>query len=367
MRRLRARIIISLRENRIALAFVVLWLSVHAVLFARGHPPLETILVVLGIVRDASFWGAIYQPFTEFVVFGAIMAMVVSNITRRYRPEATARLLAGEASDHVVIVGYTHLGERIRDAMVERGEEVVVVDQDRARVEGLSPLVIGDPRDPEVLDAAAIEDARVVAVTADEVEIAAVVARLVRMKNPSCELILRCPDDGVGEVLAKTHGAKIVSTSRIVADHVVAAAMKRGDRRAAIVGDNNIGKRVARELGARGVATTLLPLSDDPPIDAADLVLIADDDLGKNLVRIDRIRRRLPHARIVCRAFHEQAADILTKPPFRAEVLSSSRLALDALLRSGVFSGKNVANDRTGSRPLRRRASLLGRNAEEAG
>lgn len=330
--------VIALRENAVALAFVAAWMAVNTAVFLRGHPPALAAQIVIGIVRAEGLWGAIYQPFTQVVVFGVVMAMVVSNITRRYRPEATARLLAGEARDHVVVVGYTHLGERIREAMVERSVEVVVVDDDRARVESICPLVIGDPRAESTLEAAAIERARVVAVTHDEVEVVAVVARYVRMRNPSCELILRCPDDDVGEVLARTYRARVVSTSRLVAEHVCLAAAKRGDRRAVVLGENNIGRRVLRGLTERGVQTTLLPLSDDPPVEGADLVVIADDDLGKNLVRADRIRDRAPHARIVCRAFHEEAAEILTKPPFRCEVLSSSRLAVDALLQSGVFS-----------------------------
>src|SRR5438105_2682195 len=97
MRQLRARVVIAVRENRLALAFVMVWLSFNAVFFARSNDALATVQIVIGAIRASGVWGAIYQPFTEFVVFGAVMALVVNNITRRYRPEATARLLAGEA------------------------------------------------------------------------------------------------------------------------------------------------------------------------------------------------------------------------------------------------------------------------------
>lgn len=357
MRRLRARLVIAFTQNRLALAFIALWMACNALLFARGRTAIETFEVLIGLTRADGLWGHIYQPFTTVVVFGVIVSMVVSNVTRRHRPELTARLLAGEARDHVVVVGYTHLGERIHDAMAELGEEVVVVDDQNERVSSLlhdeAPLVLGDPRDPETLAAASIERARVVAVTADEIEIAAVVAEHVRAINPACELILRCPDDDVGDVLARAHRARIVSTSRLVADHVRSAAVRRGDKRAVILGENNIGKRVARALSERGIVTTLLPLSDDPPVDGADLVVIADDDLGKNLIRVDRIRDRAPHARIVCRAFHEQAAAILTKPPFKCEVLSSSRLAVESLLAAGALGRAKVLKPRLASATTR--------------
>ncbi len=341
MRRLRARIVIAITQNAIALAFVAVWMAGNALLFAPGHTPFETFELLLGLTWQDSAWGRIYQPFTQVVVFGVVVSMVVSNVTRRHRPEATARLLAREARDHVVVIGFTHLGERIYDAMVERGDEVVVVEQKREKVESLlhdeAPLVLGDARDEDTLAAAAIARARIVAVTADEVEVAAVVARHVRAKNPGCTLILRCPDDDVGDVLARAHRATIVSTSKLVADHVRAAAVRRGDRRAVVLGDNNIAHRVARSLAERGIEVTSLPC-DAPNLPNADLVVIADDDLGKNLIRVDRIRDRLPHARIVCRAFHEQAAEILGQPPFKCEVLSSSRLALEWLLESGALA-----------------------------
>lgn len=132
-------------------------------------------------------------------------------------------------------------------------------------------------------------------------------------------------------------GALDAAGTKIVAEHICAAAVRRGDRRAVVLGDNSIGRRVARSLTERGVEVALLPLTDDPPVPSAELVVIADDDLGKNLLRVDRIRAKLPHARIVCRAFHEEAAEILTRPPFRCEVLSSSRLALQWLLASGAL------------------------------
>jgi len=343
MKRLRARLIIAITQNAIALGFVAVWFALNALVLSRGRPVLDAIEVLLGLSTADGMWGRFYAPFTRVVVFGVVVSVIVSNVTRKYRPEATARKLAAEARDHVVIVGYTHLGERIRAAMIEAGVEVVVVDNDRARVEGLvhdeAPLVIGDPRDPATIAAAAIERARAVAVVADEIEVAAVVARTIRARNGSCELILRCPDDDIGEILARTHRARIVSTSRVIAKRVVDDAHRRGIRRVLVLGENNIGRRVVSSLTERGIAARLAPAVEDPSslVLDAELILIADDDLGKNLVRVDRIRDVAPHARIICRAFHDDAAELLTKPPFRCEVISSSRLAVDALVAEGAF------------------------------
>lgn len=350
MQRLRARALVALGENALALLFVALWLSINALVFARGRAPPEIVELVFGIAKEESLWGRIYQPFTQVVVFGLVVSVVVTNVTRRHRPESTARLLAGEARDHVVVVGHTHLGERIREAALERGIDVVVVDDDRERISTViqaeSPAILGDPRDAGTLAAASVARARCVVVAWDGAEVAAIAARHVRAVNPSCELVLRCPDGDVGEVLARTYRARIVSTSRLVAKHVLDGAMKRGTRRAVVLGDNDIAKKTAQSLRDHAIDVKVAPLTEDPEalaaagVGRADLVLIADDDLGKNLIRVDRIRDLAPQARIVCRAFHEQAGEILTRPPFRCEVLSSSRLALDTLTAEGLFARK---------------------------
>lgn len=337
---------IALRQNAFALAFVAGWMVVNALLFARGHPPREALELVLGLVREETTWGRIYQPFTQVVVFGAVVSFIASNVMRRHRPEATARLLAGEARDHVVVIGHTHLGERVRDASIASGTEVVVVDDDPGRVSTIlhaeAPLVLGDPRDEEVLAAASVAKAKMVVVAWDGAEVAAIAARIVRKLNPQCELVLRCPDDDVGEVLARAYHARIVSTSRLIAQRVVTDAVRRGERRAVVFGENAIGQRTHRALAERAIDARLLPLSEDPKALAlaenADLIVLADDDLGKNLIRVDRLRDVAPHARIVCRVFHEEAAELLARAPFRCEVLSSSRLAVEMLTAKGALA-----------------------------
>src|SRR4029079_9250414 len=71
----------------------------------------------------------------------------------------------------------------------------------------------------------------------------------------------------------------------------------------------------------------------------ADLVVVADDDLGKNLIRVDRVRDLNGNTAVICRVFHEDAAEILAQRPFRCIVLSTSRLAAETLAGEGVLRG----------------------------
>jgi hypothetical protein len=59
----------------------------------------------------------------------------------------------------------------------------------------------------------------------------------------------RCADDDVGQILMKAYQARVLSTSKIAARFILAQAQKAGARRAVVVGQNNVGRRVAEALG----------------------------------------------------------------------------------------------------------------------
>jgi Trk K+ transport system NAD-binding subunit len=352
--RLWARLKVTYLQNRVALWFLVGWLGINGLVFSGTFrlPAAEAALVALCIHKIDSTWGRIYALFTELVVFGAVASVVITNVTRRYRPEATCAALAAEARGHLVIIGYSNLGNRLRAMAVAAGGQAVVVEEDRGLVEQLirseDPLVLGSAREPATIEAAGVRAASVVVIATDDLEAAAVACRLVRAENPRCKLVVRCPDDDVGQVLAKAYGARCLSTSKIAAQMVLAQAVKAGSRKALVVGVNNVGRRVAAALEQAQVACALIPETEDVAVleragvSQMDLVVIADDDLGKNLVRVDRIRDTNPHALLVCRVFHEEAAEILTHSPFRCVLLSSSRLAADTLASEGVLRDVGV-------------------------
>src|SRR6185503_15465606 len=255
---------------------------------------------------------------------------------------------------------HTNLGKRVRAMALDAGATVVVVDETRAEVEELirteAPLVLGSAREPATLGAARVERAKVVVIATDDLETAAVACRLIRAENPGCKLVVRCSDDDVGQVLAKAYAARVLSTSKVAARFILERAQKAGVRRAVVMGRNNVGRRVTEALLGDGIKCELIAETEDPAalaaagVAGADLVVVADDDLGKNLVRVDRIRDVNPNALVLCRVFHEEAAEILTKKPFSCVLLSSSRLAADALANEGLLKEVGVAKARSRGR-----------------
>ena len=243
---------------------------------------------------------------------------------------------------HVIVIGFTHLGERIRSLTASGGKPVVVVEADAALVSALvreeEPVVVGSPRDPRVLAAARIERAKVVIVATDDLESAAVACKRVRERNEHCELVVRCADDDVGAVLAKTYRARALSTTRLAADFIKQRARKARVKSALVVGDNSLADRVTDALEAMEVSVLREPdVTDGASAAGKNLVVVCDDDLGQNLIRVDRIRDVNRTVDIVCRAFHDDAAELLTRAPFSCVVLSTSRHAAQALVRAGVF------------------------------
>lgn len=332
------RIRLTLRQNRAALAFVLVWVAGGIVLFARaaGMPAREALLAATCLAKASGGWGSIYQSFTEVVVFGAVASVVVANVTRKYRPEATARALAEDARDHVVVVGYTHLGQRVRDLATAAGRPVVVVEEDAEQVATLiaaeEPLVVGSARDRSVLEAARVDAAKVVILATDDLETAAVACRLVRDLNEECELVIRCPDEDVGAVLAKTYRARSLSTTRLAAEFIRGHAVKARAKSVLVLGDNSLSARVVEALAEKRIPAVTTGSAAD-----VELVVLCDDDLGKNLLAVDKIRDVNRRVKIICRAFHDDAAEVLTREPFSCTVLSTSRHAAESLVRAGVF------------------------------
>jgi len=340
---------LALRQNRAAIGFVLVWLGANMVAFAKvfGMKALDAALVAACIQKAPGGWSGAYQAFTEVVVFGLVASVVLGNVTSKYRPEATARAIAASASGHVVVIGWNNFGTRIWEMAASAGRLAVVIDESADTVASLvreeDPVVIGSPRERHVLEAAAVGRARVVVIATEDLESAAVACRLVRELNADCELVVRCADSDVGDVLARTYRARAISTSRLAASFIQSHAVKLRVKGVVVFGANEVGERSAAALAEKRIPVRHYASTSNPAelaaagVAEADLIVLCDDDLGDNLIRVDRIRDINKRACIVCRAFHEDAAEILTRAPFDCVVLSTSRNAAETLARSGVF------------------------------
>jgi Trk K+ transport system NAD-binding subunit len=374
-RRIRARIL--LRQNRVALGLVLLWFIANYLVFAlalkRGFT--KALWILFYFDPDPTRWGNFYMTMSDFVVFGMVVSVVATGLSRHYRPEQTGAILAGSMRDHVVVVGYTNLGKRVVELCHHHGVNVVVVDGDRERTASLAqsehPLVLESGTETAALKAASVERAALVVIAEDGVEAGAIASRRVRALAPKVSLIVRCADDDVGLVLSRSYDAKLVSTGRLAARHVEQSVLKLGIRRCLLIGHNALSVRLYELLRSRNVEVKVLDdgrqgastwgsvaVEDRVKGDAcsydtlraagimdAELVVLTGEDLGHALVACERVRDLNTQTKVIVRVFHEDAAAILTQAPFKAEVVSSSRHALRALVKDGAFEPVGIARN----------------------
>ncbi|HVR29682.1 MAG TPA: YbaL family putative K(+) efflux transporter [Thermoanaerobaculia bacterium] len=132
------------------------------------------------------------------------------------------RLLTG----HVVLVGYGRVGERIGEALTQRGVPIVVAEQNREIVERLRqrgiPAVSGDASDPAVIIQAHIARARVLVIATPDAFTARVVLELARTINPQVETVVRTHSDEEAELLRRERADKV-----FMGEHELALGMTR--------------------------------------------------------------------------------------------------------------------------------------------
>ncbi|HET7842525.1 MAG TPA: YbaL family putative K(+) efflux transporter [Xanthomonadales bacterium] len=125
-------------------------------------------------------------------------------------PQSTdPRFLSG----HVVLVGHGRVGKRIARSLTAAGLPVVVVEQNRERVEQLREqgyaAVSGDAAEPITLVQAHVARARwLVIAIPDTFDVARMLANA-RELNPGIGMVVRSHSEGEAELLSRTHGARV--------------------------------------------------------------------------------------------------------------------------------------------------------------
>ena len=118
-------------------------------------------------------------------------------------------LLTGQ----VVLVGYGRVGQRIAEALDEKGIPYVVADVNREKIERLRerniPAVSGDAADPAVLIQAHVARARMLVIaTPDTVGVRRMV-ETARMLNPPISIVIRTHSDDEAELLRKENAGTV--------------------------------------------------------------------------------------------------------------------------------------------------------------
>jgi voltage-gated potassium channel len=172
-----------LRQGLLTLAGVLVAGTVGYVLLGFGwlDALYQTVTTVTTVgfreVRTLSTAGKIFTIVLILVGVGTALytltvlleTFVEGHFLRHWEARRMDRTIA-HMSGHVIICGWGRVGQASAAHLVDNGAEVVVIDRDEARLEGMPhPYVHGDISNDDVLLAAGIERARaLVAALADD-------------------------------------------------------------------------------------------------------------------------------------------------------------------------------------------------------
>ena len=106
------RLILFLWQSRWGFALIGLWFALGTVAFHFSeHLPLGESFLNATYFRSRpdSFW-VLYSFWGQCVLFGIVISIFLLQAFERYNPQEGCRMRAKEMQNHVIIVGYTHLG-----------------------------------------------------------------------------------------------------------------------------------------------------------------------------------------------------------------------------------------------------------------
>jgi monovalent cation:H+ antiporter-2, CPA2 family len=208
------------------LIIVVKALAAGVAIRLLGFPAITaaSAAILLGQIGEFSFilagqaieFGIIEDRLYNAVLAGAIGSLLLSPVLLRLN-EPLARLLELVPSmtgtealsddtdadlpdpevlrNHTIIAGFGRAGRELARALQRRGLRFVVIDLDPVVVRGLRereiPAIYGDIANENVLEAAGVEEARVLAVTVQDLISAQLAIRTARNLNGSLDVIAR--------------------------------------------------------------------------------------------------------------------------------------------------------------------------------
>ncbi len=131
-----------------------------------------------------------------------------------------------QLTGHVVLVGYGRVGRRIVEALTERGVPLVVVEQNRERVEELRErgvaAVSGDASVPAVLIQAHIALARMLVIATPDTFSVRRMIEIARTLNPGIETVVRTHSEEEAVLLQRENAGKV-----FLGEHELALGMTR--------------------------------------------------------------------------------------------------------------------------------------------
>jgi voltage-gated potassium channel len=158
-----------------------------------------------------------------YVVGRGVTDFVRLFFNRGERRNAWEEAVASTYRNHVIVMGVGHVGTRVIRALAEMGSEVVAIDLQTkaelaAEMDALRiPLIVGDGRNPAVLEKAGIREAQALIVcTANDFLNLEICVRA-REMNSTMRLVVRMWDSQFANHMKRSLNAETISSSDLAA------------------------------------------------------------------------------------------------------------------------------------------------------
>jgi hypothetical protein len=208
------------RQARWGLAVIAAWFAFGTLIFrySGGLAWQDAILNATYLKKSPTEIWELYSFWGQCVLFGIVISIFFLQALQRYNPQEACRMLAGEIRNHIIVVGYTHLGARIVQHLREAKLSYVLIDRDPTVVDDLvrigEPVIVDNAKQESTLIDAGISHARTVVVATNNVETALLVTKKAREKNAKAHIIVRCYIDDFAEILETLGANEVISSSK---------------------------------------------------------------------------------------------------------------------------------------------------------
>lgn len=187
--------------------------------------------------REVVPFGTAEKIFTMVLVLGGVgttlyaLGVVLESLVEgrllgsfgRRRMDRNIAAMAG----HVVVCGWGRVGRAVAATVTGHGGEVVVVDRDPTRVDGLPyPYVVGDVTDDAVLRSAGVERARTLVAALDTDADNLFLTLSARALNPSLFIVARARVASTEPKLAQAGADRVVNPQSIGGARMAAFALQ---------------------------------------------------------------------------------------------------------------------------------------------
>ena len=360
------------------LILVIFWIIGLVVFYAIEADKSFSNIILTSLLlregRDTIFY-SIYRFLFPLLFELLILSIIVTFLLEYYSfdPVNRARKLAKRQSDHSVVLGYNHLGERIVEFLRKHKNPYVLVEQEKELVDELislrQPVVVGDYTNDDIIELAGIKKCKEVFCVSSNLRSSLIAAEKARELNKVCKLYMRMFDEHFREYLeGKPWHAYTFSTSGWIMESIKEWT-KGIDGSVVILGNDSTVIRIIQYIGVE-LKKEILVIDPkiDPDLfefenihvlnekvkylegiedycnlkDASQIYICWNEEelISDTIILTKALKQKYPHISVYVRMFDEELARIaaiLDAIPFSTSAYAFEMLQKEVDMNSGIF------------------------------